>query len=429
MVRKFLYFVAFCVVLVIAGGIVLTIWSKELTELAFTPKGEFVAQDPLAGNAYEDSAMWISRPGMGASDPAKWRPQMAPGNEMPSKAAVFFIHPTSYLSRDNWNAPLDDVNARSGAEMFVRGLASPFNRSIDIWAPRYRQAAVGAFLTKGENKARAIDLAYADVAKAFDYFAASIGKDQPIVLAAHSQGALHLKRLLAEKVAGTPLADKVIAAYVAGWPISMERDLPAMGLPACATANQAGCVMSWQSYAEPADASLLFAAYDEGVTLDGKPLAKTDTLCTNPITGTIDGEAPASANTGTLVPNGDITNGKIVVGAVPARCSEDHLLLVGNPPIMGNAVLPGNNYHVYDIPLFWMNIRQDFARRENAWLESHGLPSGQAVPAPAAPSPIPSASPVPSESPVPSASPIMTRASASPAMAATPAPSPAASAR
>ncbi|WP_066554188.1 DUF3089 domain-containing protein [Croceicoccus bisphenolivorans] len=397
MVRKFLYFVAFCIVLVIAAGIVLSIWSKELTELAFTPKGDFVAQDPLAGNAYQDPAMWISRPGMASSDPSRWRPETLPDDETVSQAAVFFIHPTSYLSRDSWNAPLDDADANSGAELFVRGLASVYNRSVDIWAPRYRQAAVGAFLTQGDNRKQALDLAYGDVAQAFDFFLASIGKDQPIVLAAHSQGALHLKRLLAEKAVGTPLADRIVAAYVAGWPVSMERDLPAMGLPACATDNQPGCVMSWQSYAEPADASLLFSAYEEGVTLDGEPLAKTDALCTNPITGTIDGEAPASANTGTLVPDGDFSSGELVAGAVPARCGSDHLLLIGDPPEMGNAVLPGNNYHVYDIPLFWMNLRQDFARREAAWLTAHGMadervnPTPPVSPAPKAVMPTPAA--------------------------------------
>ncbi|WP_144098171.1 DUF3089 domain-containing protein [Croceicoccus sediminis] len=372
MVRKFLYFIAFCIVLVIIAGFVLTIWSKELTELAFTPKGDFVAQDPLTGNAYADPDMWISRPGNSSSDPARWRPAGVANAGTPARSAVFFVHPTSYLERDAWNAPLDDQAANSGAELFVRGLASPFNRSVEIWAPRYRQAAVGAFLVSGENTSKAFDLAYNDIAQAFDYFVATTGKDTPIVLAGHSQGALHLKRLLAEKVAGTPLADRIVAAYIAGWPVSMERDLPAMGLPACATDSQAGCVLSWQSYGEPADPEALFDAYERGPTLDGKPLDKADTLCTNPILGTVGGKAPASANLGTLVPNGNFSSGMLVPGVVPARCSEDNLLLIGTPPAMGNAVLPGNNYHVYDIPLFWMNIRRDFANREAGWLKTHG---------------------------------------------------------
>ena len=42
-------------------------------------------------------------------------------------------------------------------------------------------------------------------------------------------------------------------------------------------------------------------------------------------------------------------------------------MLIGDPPDMGAYVLPGNNYHVYDVPLFWENLRADYARRVAAW--------------------------------------------------------------
>ena len=71
MARKFLYFVAFCIVLVILAAIALSIWSREATEIAFVPRGEFVEQEPLADNAYQDPNMWYSRPGLGTNDPAR----------------------------------------------------------------------------------------------------------------------------------------------------------------------------------------------------------------------------------------------------------------------------------------------------------------------------------------------------------------------
>jgi hypothetical protein len=46
--------------------------------------------------------------------------------------------------------------------------------------------------------------------------------------------------------------------------------------------------------------------------------------------------------------------------------------MIGPAPQMGPFVAPGNNYHVYDIPLFWANIRADFARRVG-----HGTASGR----------------------------------------------------
>ena len=43
------------------------------------------------------------------------------------------------------------------------------------------------------------------------------------------------------------------------------------------------------------------------------------------------------------------------------------ILLIGDPPELGPYVLPGNNYHVYDLPLFWANTKADVNRRVDAW--------------------------------------------------------------
>ena len=48
-------------------------------------------------------------------------------------------------------------------------------------------------------------------------------------------------------------------------------------------------------------------------------------------------------------------------------CDERGLLLIGDPPEMGEGVLPGNNYHVYDIPLFWKNLQEDVLARVKTW--------------------------------------------------------------
>ena len=73
-----------------------------------------------------------------------------------------------------------------------------------MWAPRYRQATFGAFLTSAADAERALALAYGDVSAAFDSFLAQVGPSRPIILAGHSQGALHLTRLLRERVARDP---------------------------------------------------------------------------------------------------------------------------------------------------------------------------------------------------------------------------------
>ena len=366
MVRKFLYFVVFCIVVGVAGVVALRHYAPQLSELAFVPKGKFEPQNPLAVNAYDDPARWFSRPGIGIGDPVRWVPEGLEEDADALTVPVFFIHPTSYLARERWNAPLDDSESQDRARLFLRGMASPFNKSVDVWAPRYRQAAFGAFLTDKPEAQAAIEAAYADVAQAFAFFVSSVPADRPIVLAGHSQGSLHLIRLLKEKVAGTPLQRRIAAVYAIGWPISVVHELPALGLPACATAGQPGCIMSWSSFAEPADPSQVLESYAASTGFDGILRGDSEILCTNPLTGGTGGAAPASANFGTLVPSANLSEGKLEPGLVPARC-EGGLLLIGPPPKLGPYVLPGNNYHVYDIPLFWANLRADMKARVQEW--------------------------------------------------------------
>jgi len=369
MVRKFLYAVTVFLVILIAGAFALRVWGDQLAETAFVPSEAFVEQDPLARNAYRDTAMWLSHPRFTAeSDPARWRPDGAPPRDAAApEFAVFFVHPTSYLERAHWNAPLDDSQSRGRARTFVRGLASAFGDAGAIWAPRYRQATFGAFLTDEPAAAQAIDAAYRDVALAFDYFIANVGADTPIVLAGHSQGARHVVQLLRDRVAGTALQDRIAMVYAIGWPLSIEHDLPALGLPGCETADQGGCIASWTSFAEPAEPEQWLEVYRGSPGFDGELRGDSPILCVNPVTGERGGTAEASANLGTLKPDDGLKTGELIAGAVPARCDGRGLLLIGDPPDLGPYVLPGNNYHVYDIPLFWLNVRQDVVRRVSAW--------------------------------------------------------------
>lgn len=368
MARKFLYLIAGVIVLFLALMVALRVWSDDLTEMAFVPGVSFAQQRALPPESWESPAMWVARPGL-RDDPAAWLP---PGVTLPARklpVAVFFVHPTSYIARDAWNASLDDATSRDRAALFVQGMASPFNEAEAIWAPRYRQAAVGAFLTAKPEAGQAIDLAYGDVLAAFEIFTRHLRPGQPIALAGHSQGAFLLRRLMRDRIAGTPLSQRLVGAWVIGWPVSLDHDLPRMGVPACERADQAGCVVSWLSVADPADTAMLVAAYGRRTGLDGQSVAGSAFLCTNPLTGTQASGADAGANLGTLVPDLAARGGVLAPKVVPAACEADHFLHIGPPPKLdlGPYVLPGNNYHLYDVTLFWANLRIDFERRVAAW--------------------------------------------------------------
>ncbi|MBX9795890.1 DUF3089 domain-containing protein [Sphingomonas sp.] len=372
MARKFLYGVAVLVFMAIAALFAFRLFGPQLMRMAMVPGIDYEALPPVAANAYADARRWIARPDK-PGNPALWTPQgYAPAAD--PRAAVFFVHPTSYLDRSHWNAPLDDARGNDLAATFVRGQASVFNGTGAIWAPAYRQATFGAFLTDAAAANQALDLAYGDVRAAFDTFLVQAG-DRPIILAGHSQGSLHLLRLLKERVAGQPVARRIVAVYLAGWPVSRTADLPALGLPECTRADQAGCILSWQSFGEPADPSMVTDVFDAGAGLTGQARRGTAMICTNPLTGTPDSAAPASANLGTLYPSADLKTATIAAGRIPARCAGRGLLLIGAAPTdLQQFVLPGNNYHVFDYSLFWANLRADSAKRLAAFTATPPAP-------------------------------------------------------
>lgn len=373
--RRFLYIVAVLIVLALAATFAYRIWGAELLRQAMVPGGRFESQAELPANSYARPDMWLARPDK-AGNPALWTPKGIKPAAKP-EAAVFFIHPTSYLNRAKWNAPLDDKEANDRANLFLRGQASAFNGAGAIWAPRYRQATFGAFLTSKTEAAQALDLAYRDVTAAFDQFLKEAG-DRPIILAGHSQGALHLTRLLRDRVAGKPLTTRIVAAYVVGWPVSKTADLPALGLPECTAADQSGCILSWQSFAEPADPSLILDTFDASSGFTGAPRKGTAMVCTNPVTGTPAPPTATATEIGNLVPAADFSSATLAKSTTTLRCDGRGILLLGTVPegVGGQYVLPGNNYHVFDYALFWANVRADAERRlaahraqRSAWVD------------------------------------------------------------
>jgi len=363
--RRFLFIIFILTLLLVAAAVAMFQFGNRVLIKSAIPKGHYVAPGEGAPD-YALESSWLARPGL-AADPSRWLPDGFTSEVELGQAAIFYIHPTTYLERDRWNATLDGNAASAGRDrLFVRSQASAFNLAGEIWAPRYRQAAFGAFLLDSKDAQHALDLAYGDVLAAFDRFVSEAGV-RPIILAGHSQGALHLTRLLRDRIAGKPLASRVGAAYVAGWPISTTVDLPALGLPACETAQQSGCILSWMSFGEPANPDLVLESYQDSAGFAGGKRRRKDMLCTNPITGTRNGSANPDGNPGTLVPTADLLSASLVPGRVGANCDKGLLILNGAIPPLGPYVLPGNNYHVYDYALFWGAIRNDAKRRLDSW--------------------------------------------------------------
>jgi hypothetical protein len=339
--------------LLLARGDVLAGW---LT----TPSGSFWSQSPPRPPDYADPANWSALPAR--RDGADALPPGSNSRDRQDSAAVdcFYIHPTTYFLGGGWNARTDLwLTNRATDQGPVAQQASAFNGAARVYAPRYRQLTMAGY---GEPEARrnGLALAYGDVHRAFRHFLESYSDGRPFFLASHSQGTNHLERLLTEEIAGSPLADRMIAAYAIG--ASVEEDpLLEAGLPLCDGPDATGCVIGWNTFVEGGDPKRL----DPSTTNRGQ------LLCTNPLSWRLDGKPIGrDANLGAMGMVGLGGLRGIDPKLVGAHC-RDGFLWIERPEAPGydQVLFPGGSYHTYDFNLFYMNIRENAERRARAFLD------------------------------------------------------------
>ncbi len=300
---------------------------------------------------YNDLNYWAASPFK--SDPSDEVPKDLSGSEKDSLADVFFIYPTSYTDLkmpDGWNAAIDDkkINEKTDKESILYQ-ASVFNKYCRVFAPRYRQANLEAFYTKDKTVGdAALDTAYADVKKAFEYYLAHFNNGRPIIIASHSQGTWHAGRLLKEFFEGQPLEKQLVCAYIVGLPVFTDYFSK---LKPCEDSTATGCFVSWRTFQEGYEA----------------PYVKKETrkaYVTNPLTWTMSTTlAPAYLNKGAVLRNFN----RVIPGLVHAQI-HGNVLWVNKPKFFGSAFLHIKNYHIADYNLFYENIRENIGTRIRSFL-------------------------------------------------------------
>jgi len=377
MARIFLYIIAGLIGLVVIGAIIIAAFQEEITNWALTPPEPFETYQPPPAPDYGDPAAWAARPEI--ADEADQVPpdsDLADG-EMDAPADVFFIHPTTFLQRTAWNAAIDDQGARGRIDHYVmRYQATAFNGCCRVYAPLYRQATLAAFFAPNRaDGEKALDLAYQDIRRAFHHFLEQDNQGRPFILASHSQGSRHLARLLAEEVDGTPLQDRLVAAYVVGYPLPMELFGGTFAtLKPCADPAQTGCVAGWSSFAEGGDASGLQRDIGLDVGNGFNVAGDRALLCVNPLSWRMDEvEVPAEDNPGAVALN--LENKPLTPlepGLTGAQCRDGVLYVeLKNTEGYNDLQMPNGNFHVYDYNLFWLSIRQNAAARVDAYLAAN----------------------------------------------------------
>ncbi|MFI5172940.1 MAG: DUF3089 domain-containing protein, partial [Chitinophagales bacterium] len=135
---------------------------------------EFTNETIPAPPDYSDSNYWSALPDKRDSAdhiPGKSPVELIDGQQH-ALADVFYIYPTQFFSRDQWNADLGDKKLNDAVDSrAITNQASVFNGSCKVYIPRYRQATYNAYFSlTNPDASKAFELAYEDVKNAFQYY-------------------------------------------------------------------------------------------------------------------------------------------------------------------------------------------------------------------------------------------------------------------
>lgn len=257
---------------------------------------------------------------------------------------VFYIYPTIYQKGSTWNADVNDEKLNDRIDRLpVKYQASAFNRVGRVYAPRYRQAIIKAYKDSLNGNA-ALDFAYEDVKRAFAYYMEHYNNGRPVIIASHSQGTTHSRRLIKDFFDTPQTQKQLVCAYIVGFavfPDSYEV------LEPCETPEATGCYVTW-------------ASFRNGYTYK-KNLPYFGEVCVNPVSWRTD-SLPAEGRGGIL-----LGMDKKNPYRTKVQRNGNYLWVKSNIPI----VQTWGNQHLVDYNLFWYDIRKNAALRVEMYFKNN----------------------------------------------------------
>ena len=267
------------------------VWRDDILRTWLDPKQPFQTYTPPTAPDYDKADGWALIP----PNPALWTAADPP-------ADVFFIHPTVFDGGRDWNAPINDRRSiRLLNTVMLPNYAGPFQRVGRIFAPRYRQASLYAFMTNREDAQDARRFAYGDVRRAFETFLTGYNDARPIVIVGVEQGGGLAARLVDDVLAPNPkLVARLAAVYLIDTLVPAAHYAAGAPILACAGSQQDHCVLAWAQAAtsdEVAQAEKRALVWGRTGGLEN--LGDRPPLCVNPLLGAASADmAPARLNLG-----------------------------------------------------------------------------------------------------------------------------------
>lgn len=348
---------AFLVLVAIAAWVL-----RDQIYQSFLDPGEpYQTYSVPAAPDYSNSASWYARPPTTAEGPA-----------------IFFAHGTTYPGGSDWNAGIDSEEpANLVMEEQLPNFAAPFSGLGQLYAPRYRQAALYTFMNRREDGVAARMTATRDVRAAFREFLSQTGDETPFILAGVGQGGMHALAVLIEDIApDEEIRRRLVAAYIQESQVPLDLLQGALSdIPACDTPETIRCLHSYVSSLSDnndririlTEVGLVWQPGGGYDYVEGRGL-----LCVNPILGARTTDyAPARLHRGGAQASGfrEGANPAALPAQTGAQCIDG--VLMTELPRSRSLHRPGRLAEDYRLPpynLFYEDLRADATHRLELFL-------------------------------------------------------------
>ena len=231
--------------------------------------------------------------------------------------------------------------------------ASAWIDAGNLYVPFYRQAHLRVFNEKFKvDGVKALDLAYNDIREAFIHYLENFNQGKPIIIASHSQGTIHAKRLISEFIDGKELQKQLIAAYLVGMKVNQDEfnNIKPMNSP-----GETGGFVSWNTF-----------KLNKYPRRDNYESWFKGGVTTNPITWDDSKQASKESHKGVLSRDLKILPKNIDIKLI------DGIVWSSLPDVRGKFLLrPIRSYHFADINLFWVDISENAKLRVQNWFQKN----------------------------------------------------------
>lgn len=390
------------VFIILIGG--LFVFRESLVIAYMSPPRDFSAETAPKAPDYADEFYWVAHPNKDETSDIRFAGQ-APADPEKAPIDVFYVHPTTYYGPGDWNSTMDIAEAHEqNLETMLGGHGSLFNDCCRFYAPRYRQAHIGVFVRSDDESAdetrsfKALDVAYEDVERAFDYYLTHLNKGRPFILAGHSQGSLHMFRLLETRIDGTALQRQLVAAYPIGFWFpedKLTRGLVSVEL--CIEPEATGCFVTYDTYGDAGPGRDLTGKMPHWYKTGWEWVGAERTLCVNPISWRSNTDRAEQVDHKGGMPlkptielvdvllnrNSGLTY-EVLAQPMPnltwAKCDDNGTLFVATQRdnVFAGGIDETQMYHTYDWQLFYMDIKANVEARIASYISRYKAEGGEA---------------------------------------------------